>query len=137
MKRVLAVATLVASLTACGGGSGTGTTSAAPVARPTSTATVSIVSPKDGATIHGSTVEVRVRLEGGTIVPLTTTALTPNQGHLHITLDDALVSMTGDTSQTLTDVAPGRHLLTVEFVATDHLPFEPRVLDEVSFTVAR
>jgi hypothetical protein len=96
---------------------------------------VAIVSPNDGATIHGSTVHVRVRLTGGTIVPLTTKALTPNQGHLHITLDDTLVSMTGDTSQTLTDVAPGQHLLTVEFVATDHLPFEPRVLDEVSFRV--
>ena len=134
MRRGLVALLLAASFTACGG-AGSSTVATTPPARPTSTATIAIESPRDGATIRGSTVRVRVRLTGGTIVPLTTKALTPDEGHLHITLDDTLVSMTGDTSQTLTDVTPGQHLLTVEFVATDHLPFEPRVLDEVSFRV--
>jgi hypothetical protein len=32
-------------------------------------------------------------------------------------------------------VAPGQHTLRVEFVASDHLPFDPRVISEVVFEV--
>ena len=38
-------------------------------------------------------------------------------------------------TDTLHDVAPGLHVLRVEFVAQDHAPFDPRVVVTVSFTV--
>jgi hypothetical protein len=34
-------------------------------------------------------------------------------------------------------VAPGTHLLRVEFVASDHLPWDPRVFDNVTFEVKK
>jgi hypothetical protein len=36
---------------------------------------------------------------------------------------------------TLPNVSPGQHLLRVEFVASDHAPFDPRVFQQVTFTV--
>ena len=59
----------------------------------------------------------------------------PDEGHLHVILDDQLISMTGDTQQVLTDLTPGQHLLKVEFVASDHFPFDPRVIAAVAFEV--
>jgi hypothetical protein len=32
-------------------------------------------------------------------------------------------------------VTPGPHILLAEFVATDHFPFNPRVISTVTFTV--
>jgi hypothetical protein len=105
------------------------------VPRPASTAELAIVSPKTGATIHGSTVDLRVDLEGARIVPATTTQITPDEGHLHVILDDQLISMTEGLRQSITDVAPGLHRITVEFVASDHAPFDPRVVAVVEFQV--
>jgi hypothetical protein len=66
---------------------------------------------------------------------VTTTNITPDQGHLHLYLDDQIESMNFSTSATLTAVQPGLHVLRVEFVASDHLPFDPRVIAEVAFEV--
>jgi len=38
---------------------------------------------------------------------------------------------------TIPNVSPGRHLLNVEFVASDHLPFDPRVITGCVFFVKR
>ena len=116
-----------------GGGSGGGTPT--PAARPSSPATVQIVSPRNGAVLHGSTVSVRVSLSGATIVPATTKDITPTTGDLHLSLDGKLISMNYQAHQTIPNVAPGQHVLTVEFVAADHLPFDPRVVAAVAFTV--
>ena len=43
--------------------------------------------------------------------------------------------MTEGTDQVIPDVPPGPHRLTVEFVATDHAPFDPRVVEVVAFEV--
>ncbi len=64
----------------------------------------------------------------------TSTNLAPDEGHLHLKLDGKLVSMTPGLIETL-DVTPGSHVVEVEFVANDHLPFDPRVLAAVPFTV--
>ena len=131
------VATLV--LVACGGGgSAAGTSpSATPtqVERPSSTAQLSIVRPKNGAVVEGSTVNLRVDLQGAEIVPATTTNIVPDEGHLHVILDDQLISMTEGLTQSIPDVSPGLHRLTVEFVASDHAPFDPRVVAVVAFQV--
>jgi hypothetical protein len=35
----------------------------------------------------------------------------------------------------LSNLTPGQHLLKVEFVASDHAPFDPRVIAAVAFEV--
>jgi hypothetical protein len=103
--------------------------------RPSSTASLAIVEPRDDALIRGDAVDVVFTLEGGTLVDLTETEVRPDEGHLHVTLDGALVSMTGGLEQELTGLEPGPHLLKAEYVAADHAPFEPRILAAVAFTL--
>lgn len=133
------VVMILALMTACSGGSGsppvTPTSSGVSGTRPASTGTLKIVSPTDGEVVHGSTVDLKIDLKGATIVPLTSTDLKPDEGHIHVILDDQLVSMTTGTALKIPNVAPGHHLIRVEFVATDHGPFDPRVLALVSFEV--
>jgi hypothetical protein len=103
--------------------------------RPASTAKLSIQSPKTGQVVHGTTVEMKVKLLDAKIVPASTTNIVPNEGHLHVILDNQLISMTGATQQLLANLTPGQHLLKVEFVASDHAPFDPRVIAAVAFEV--
>jgi hypothetical protein len=108
----------------------------ATTARPSSSARLRFLSPLQGEVFRGSpaSVPVRLRLEVGRIVPFTSTRLAPNQGHVHLFLDGALVSMSLTLARTL-DVEPGRHVLLAEFVAADHGPFDPRVRTSVTFQV--
>jgi hypothetical protein len=70
-----------------------------------------------------------------TTVAATTTDIRPDQGHIHLYVDNNLVSMNYGTTQDL-QVAPGTHILRAEFVASDHAPFDPRVVTpDVVFTV--
>lgn len=113
----------------------TPTASTATGPRPASTATLRFVSPLDGAKVSGDELTVRLDLSGATITSVTSTTVTPDSGHVHLSLDGALVSMTGSTLQVvdLRDIAPGPHTLTATFVAADHLPFDPPVTTDVSF----
>jgi hypothetical protein len=106
--------------------------------RPTSTATLAIVSPKPGDTVMKPSFVLAIALSGGKIVPFATTKLSPNEGHLHVTIDGVLLSMTVGTTSTvdIRQFAPGRHTLAVEFVAADHAPFSPRVLVSESIVIA-
>jgi hypothetical protein len=124
---------LVVLCAACS--SATSASGSLPSPRPSSPAKVQIVTPTVGDVIHGSVVDVRVRLENARIVAVTTTDITPDQGHLHLFLDDQLEGMNFSTIATLTAVQPGLHVLRVEFVASDHLPFDPRVIAQVAFEV--
>jgi len=125
---------------ACGGGGGgsAGPTSAAPTVvadRPASTAKLAILSPRNGQVIHGTTMQLKVSLKDAEVVPATTTDIVPDEGHLHVILDDQLVTMTGDLQQVIANLTPGQHLIKVEFVASDHAPFDPRVIAAVAFEV--
>jgi hypothetical protein len=138
LRAAAIVAAIVAMFAAaCSKGSaapGTPTTTAAGP-RPSSTGRVTIIEPKDGQVVRGSTVTVRVRLTGATIVPATTTHIVPDQGHLHLMVDGQIVSMNFSTKAAL-PVKPGTHTLVVEFVASDHGPFNPRdYAPPVQFTV--
>ena len=76
-----------------------------------------------------------ISIKNATIVPVTTTAIRPDQGHVHLYVDNVLVSMNYGLTQDIT-VQPGTWLLKAEFVASDHAPFDPRVVSpEVLFTV--
>ncbi len=103
--------------------------------RPSSPAVVTIVSPASGAVVTGRTVHIVVSLVNATIVPVTSTNLAPDRGHVHLYVDNQLVSMNYGLEQDL-PVTPGTYLLRAEFVASDHAPFSPRVWSpEVVFTV--
>jgi hypothetical protein len=103
--------------------------------RPTSTATLRFAAPRDGLQTSKDELTVRLDLEGGTLTPLTTTVITPDTGHVHLSLDGSLVSMMGGALQVvdLRNIAPGAHTLTAEFVAADHVPFNPPVTAQVTF----
>jgi hypothetical protein len=94
-----------------------------------------IVSPTDGEQIHGSTVHVAVELTGAKIVQTTSTNVVPTEGHLHVSLDGEIVAMNFGLTDDVPNVTPGPHVLQVEFVASDHLPFDPRVIAQTTFEV--
>jgi len=103
--------------------------------RPSSPAMVQIVQPPSGATVTGSSIHVVLKLSGATIVSTTTTNITPTEGHVHLYVDNILVSMNYGLEQDI-PVHPGTYVLKAEFVASDHAPFNPRVWSqEVFFTV--
>ena len=142
MPKTSKLAMIVATafvLAACGssddGGSGATGATAPSSDRPSSTAKLAIVLPKVGEVVHGSNVDLRVKLQDAKLVPATTTHIVPDEGHLHVILDDTLISMTQGLEQTIPDVAPGEHRIMVEFVASDHAPFDPRVVSVVAFEV--
>lgn len=124
---------LIASIAAsC---SADGSTSAATSPRPASPAKLTIVSPTDGEQIHGSTVHVAVDLTGAEIVQTTSTNVVPTEGHLHVSLDGEIVAMNFGLTDDVPNVTPGPHVLQVEFVAADHLPFDPRLIAQTTFEV--
>jgi hypothetical protein len=134
---LLAVAAL--ALAACSGGNGgsaepAATTSAA---RPSSPARLTIESPRNGQTVRQRRPEVRLKLVGAKIVSQTTTRIQGDEGHVHLLVDGKLVNMNYGLSERLPQLPPGQHVLQVEFVAADHAPFEPRVLTQAAFQVAR
>ncbi len=135
--RTIAPALLVAAalvLAGCSGGSASAG-STTPTARPSSLAKLSILSPSNGEVVKGSVVHVRLKLENAKIVPATTTHITPTTGHVHLFLDDRIISMNYQLQNTIANVQPGSHVLRAEFVASDHLPFDPRVFTQVTFEV--
>lgn len=104
--------------------------------RPSTTATLRIISPQGDEVFRRGppSVPVELRLDGGTIVSFTSLRLVPDEGHIHLYLDDSLVSMTTGLSARVS-AGPGHHELRAEFVAVDHGPFDPRVLATVTFSV--
>jgi hypothetical protein len=101
-----------------------------------STATIDVVAPADGTAVSGDELEVVMELEGGRVVEGASTQLAPDEGHIHVSVDGEVVSMTYGTVQVLDlrTLEPGTHTLEAEFVAADHAPFSPRVVSSVSFT---
>lgn len=103
--------------------------------RPRSTATIAFALPTPGQVVRGDDLRVDLDLEGGRIVEQTTTAITPDTGHVHLFVDGELLSMTGGGEQLVPvgDLPPGVHRLLAEYVAADHAPFAPRVTATISF----
>jgi ABC-type Fe3+-hydroxamate transport system substrate-binding protein len=107
----------------------------APAARPSTTAKVTIVSPTPNEVITGNTVHVVVNVTGATIVDDTNEDIRPDQGHVHVYLDNALWYMQYSLTKDI-PVNPGTYAIKAEFVANDHFPFNPRDWsDQVFFTV--
>jgi hypothetical protein len=109
---------------------------ASAVARPSSPAVLAITQPAVGASVAGPSVHIVITLTGAQIVQATTTDVRPDQGHVHLYVNNQLVSMNYGLEQDLS-LQPGTYVLKAEFVASDHVPFNPRVWSpEVYFTVS-
>jgi hypothetical protein len=138
-RKVTVVALVFIWACAACGGQGSGgprhPSQAAASARPSSPAKLSIVSPRNGQVIKGDKVPVRLTLKNAHVVKPTSSNINPRKGHIHVLLDGSIVSMNYGLKNTIPKVAPGTHTLRVEFVASDHLPFDPRVFQEVAFEV--
>jgi hypothetical protein len=138
-RSIAAVVALALALGACGPGASptpappTGAPSLGP--RPSSMATVEILQPTQGSTVTGTTAHIVLKLTGATIVTQTTTTIRPDEGHVHLYVNNQLVSMNYGLEQDI-PVTTGTLVLRAEFVAADHAPFNPRVQSsEIVFTV--
>jgi hypothetical protein len=128
------VLALVVTGAGCGGSGSSSSTTTTAVKRPATTATIQIVTPAPNQ-VSPPDVVLKIQLTGGRVVQRTTGALTPDEGHVHVTHDGKLVSMAYETEQVLPGVAPGQHAIEAEFVAVDHAPFTNRPKSAVLFEV--
>jgi hypothetical protein len=135
---LLAAAALgLAACSGTDGGSAEPAATTAVAARPSSLAKLTIETPRNGQTVRQARPEVRLELVGARIVNQTTTRLQGDEGHIHLLVDGKLVTMNYGLRQRLPRLPPGQHVVQVEFVAADHAPFEPRILTQAAFQVAR
>lgn len=143
MKNALTVAALCAfGVAACGRSDDSGESMS------TSSGTVTITAPADGATVSGPNVTVRLSTTGVPIVPAGD--MTPGTGHHHLYLDADVASTTAPvpsvpgsivhmgnaaSEYTFENVAPGPHRLIAVVADGAHVPLQPLVVDTVNFTV--
>jgi hypothetical protein len=105
-------------------------------ARPRTSAHLQIDSPTPNQVVTGTSTDLKLSLRGATVVsPSQVTGIDPTEGHIHVSLDGKLVSMTYGLSQPLTGLTPGTHTVQAEFVASDHRAFANRVVAAVVFQV--
>ena len=102
--------------------------------RPATQASLEVTSPEPGQVFTSQDVPLKIDLEGGEIASLASVENQEDEGHIHISIDGRLASMTGEPEQVL-QVPPGDHELEVEYVANDHAPFCTRINERVRFTV--
>jgi hypothetical protein len=105
--------------------------------RPSTPVKITLLSPTNGEVVDGTSVLVKVSIEGGTITTVTTSDITPTKGHVHLYLNNQLIYMSYTLQQPIT-VKPGlEYSMYAEFVAQDHFPFSPRdVTPTIFFIVA-
>jgi hypothetical protein len=135
MRSIVAAAVALAVFVGCGSGGSSASSPEPAVRRPSSTARLAIAEPSPGAVIEGAAVHVRLDLTGARIVQQTSSDLKPDEGHVHVSIDGTLVSMTFSLEQDVPGLPAGSHLLQAEFVASDHAPFNPRVIATSTFTL--
>lgn len=126
-----------------------GATSIAMAAPPTGKPSIRIVSPKNNATIVGSTVTVHVDVKNFKLVPPVLVGpnhwhqiplLKGNQGHIHYLLDGmANLVLTRDVvtklTHTWTNVTPGRHSITAYLANSQHAAFPGAAPSVINITV--
>ncbi len=113
-------------------------------------ASVRIVTPEEGAVLSGESIVINLSAAGIDIVPADGLP-TPGRAHHHVFLDVPLPAAgspipvdlpgvvhlgKGDSTLTLTDVAPGEHTLIAVLALGNHVPLDPWAVDTVRFAVA-
>ena len=134
MKRIAVLATIILiGLTGCGSDKKSSAPSSTSQ-RPATDARIQILAPTPNQET-GPDVTVQVKLIGAKEVPQVTGPIKPDEGHIHVSLDGAVVAMAYGDSQKLPGLTPGQHSVQVDFVATDHVQFKNRVTAAVLFIV--
>ena len=103
---------------------------AAPVA---TNATVIPLYPIEGDEVEAGTVAVQVDV-ADLALSMPSNTNVDGEGHIHFTLDDRPFEMSVEPGITFDDVEPGTHTLKIELVQNDTKPFEPAVVQEITFT---
>ena len=143
ISRRLPHALLIASMVLAGVGctsssaaNGPNVSSTSVSRRPSTPATLEIEFPAPNV-VTGPSVSVVMRLNHAQLVPPTQVggAIFPDRGHIHVLVDGQLVAMPLQLTEPLPTLSPGMHTVQAEFVASDHLPFENRVVAAVTFRV--
>ena len=137
MKRIVFAALLAITLAACGSDEPSGNPSPSPSAtraKIASTAVIRIVSPTPGETVSTVGVTVKITLTGARIVKSGSTNLKPDEGHIHLSVDGRVITLTGTLEVSTGPLTAGPHLFEIEVAASDHGPFEPRVIQQVTVT---
>jgi Domain of unknown function (DUF4399) len=94
---------------------------------------VTIASPADGADVPANEpFDVEAKVTGGR-VSTAAQSTDPRVGHLHVFVDNQLISMPTSTTQQL-KLDPGQHTIVVEFTAADHRSYKPRITDSIKVT---
>jgi hypothetical protein len=94
---------------------------------------VQITAPDDGSSVPaGRPLTVEADINGGRLTTATESD-DPTQGHLHVFVDDELISMPTRPAQEV-ELEAGDHTIVVEFTTADHRSFEPRILDSIEVT---
>jgi hypothetical protein len=132
---LIGIVTLALVAAACSSNSTPTTKPSQFAGRLSSPAKLLFIAPKPDQTIEGGTLVARLSLIGGRIVPRATTRITSTTGHVHLSLDGRIETIYAGLDYEFKNLKPGRHLLLAEFVAANHVPFEPRVTTTVTFTV--
>jgi Family of unknown function (DUF6130) len=104
---------------------------------------LTVIDPKDGASIERGTVTITFTATGIKLVPTTVPvaeagkhpeANKPGEGHLHFVLDlQPLVVWERNEPYTFSNIPPGEHQLMVELVNNDHSSLSPPVMRQIRF----
>jgi hypothetical protein len=104
---------------------------------------ITILTPKVGSTVQGSTVRVSVLVKGFDVVNKQFQAPVAGEGHVHFYLDVETLPTTharpttgthrsiSGTTYVWTGVSPGRHTFAVQLVGNDHVPLSQPAKDQV------
>jgi len=96
--------------------------------------TLKVLAPVDAATVKGADVSVKVETTGLKFV-MPSNTLVPGEGHVHFILDDQPLEMSTSPEYVFKGVAAGEHTLEAQLVQNDTTPFDPPVVQTVTFTV--
>jgi hypothetical protein len=108
--------------------------------------TISIVSPRNGASLQSANITVTVAVNNFNIVDKQGQANVPGEGHIHFYLDVAAPTTPGQvaipatgtwahvatTTYTFDNVDTGSHTIAVELVNNDHTPLVPPVVSNIN-----
>jgi plastocyanin len=112
-----------------------GPTFTATPATPTSQPAFFILSPTEGQTISGTSVQVQLDVSNIVLRP-PGTPNRPGEGTFSLFLDNQPEVRTGDRTYTFTNVPVGNHTLRVELRQNDGTPFTPPIQATVNFRTA-
>lgn len=143
LSRATAAALVAAAGLAATGGS------AAPAATPGAAPrpSITIVSPKAGATVHGRAIRVTVAVRSFNPRGPQFSRPVAGEGHVHFYLDVATLPRThmypspvryrsvSGTTYAWVNVQPGRHTVAVQLVGNDHVPLRPPTTARLTVTV--